>query len=163
MKETTPETKSIPTIWSHNVTELIPYRIRIVIRVVMPIIYTLMILFGITSLLFPIQTFISVVGLNYGYIWSGLIGVVSTTSLIGLILKTRLELYSSIVLTIFLLVYPIYVITNDAMDGNVDHISSFFAAILYLVMPCWRVIDISIDIRKSRRRQLYAESTQGGT
>jgi hypothetical protein len=164
MNQTSKKSSGSLTIWSRNETELVPGRLRNILRIVMPIIYGIMASYGISSMIFPSQTFITVVGLNFGYLWAGLIGIFSTISLVALIFKLKLELYSVIILSTLLLIYPIYILVllfNDPIRGGVTHINVLFVAFLYLVMPVWRALDISLDIRKSQRRQLYAESARG--
>lgn len=150
-----------PMLWSKSQTELIPHRIRAVIRVLMPLWYFFMILFGIGTILSPIKAFNLIIGDDYSYVWAALVSTFATLSLIGLILKTRTELYSSIVLTILLFIYPVYEIIDDSIDGRVDNWGSFFGAAIYILVPFWRVIDILLDIRKSQRRRLYANSLKG--
>lgn len=164
MSQTEEKSKWPLTIWSRDEIELIPNRFRRILITVMPSIYILMALFGVTSFFFPIQTFVTVVGLNYSYIWASLIGVFSIVSLFGLIFRLRLELYGSLILALLLFIYPIYVlilVIYDPVHGGIDRLNSFFAVAIYPVMPTWRFIDISVDIRRGIRRKLYRESTQG--
>jgi hypothetical protein len=153
------------TIWSKTEVELIPHRFRMFLIGVLPITYAIMFLFGVSSIFFPLQTFVTVVGMNSGYYWAGLIGLLAGISLISLIFKKRLELYSALLLTLALAIYPGYallVVFADPVHGGLPALRTFFAALTYPIIPGWRVIDIALEIRKSRRRQLYAESVKGG-
>lgn len=146
------------TIWAKGASDLIPERFRRIITVVMPIVYGLLILFGAFGALFPVTTVSTIIG-TYGMLWSALLGLTALQSLIGLAYRLRIEIYSSIVLTVLLSLYPIFIaviIIVSHRHVNPSVLAVFPAVCLYPVMPAWRVIDIVFEIRKARKRQLYA-------
>jgi hypothetical protein len=152
------------TIWSKGSAELIPDRLRRVITIVMPIIYLLFFLFGFTATLSPVPIFEALVGNLYGSIWAMLIAISSGISLVGLIYRLPLEIYSGIVLTALLTIYPIYIVLlviHDISHNNFSHVGTIYAAALFPIMPGWRVVDIVLELRKARQRQLYAKFALG--
>lgn len=154
------------TIWSKGTEELIPERLRRVVAVVMPLIYGNFVVFGFLSSLYPAPAFTVVVGVQYGTIWAILVTVAAAVSFISLVFRSRIEIYSSLILTILLSIYPIfiaYLVIHFSHDIVLYKFAIVFAVTLYPIMPAWRVVDIVLEIRKSRQRQLYAEATKGGT
>lgn len=153
------------TVYSKGSEELIPQRFRRIITVVMPILYTLLFLFGLTAAIVPVPTFLLLVGTVYGSVWATILAIASLISLISLIFRLKIEIYSSIVVTILLAVYPFYVgylVVHDATaTDDISRLGVMFAVATYAIMPGWRVVDIVLEIRKSKRRQLYAESLLG--
>jgi hypothetical protein len=139
------------------------------VAVVMPIIYALLFMFGSAAFVFPLNVFKTVVGEEFGEWWAIGIALSSLVSLVGLIFKLRIEIYSSIVLTILLAIYPVYlgyVVYLDFQDpdpkNDLGRFASIFSVAIYCVMPAWRVFDIVLEIRKVSKRQLYAKATLGG-
>lgn len=148
------------TIWSPGAKELIPDRFRRILTVVLPIFYVGYIMFGINSAIIPIPTFALLVGDLYGSVWATLVAILAGISLFGLIFRLRFEIYSAIFLAAVLLIYAFYVAIiaytiDDSRSGVI------WVVALYPVLPVWRAVDISIEIRKSRKRQLYAEKVSG--
>lgn len=154
------------TIWSRGTEELIPERFRRIITVVMPLIYGNLAVFGFLSALYPAPTFATVVGVGYGTIWAIMVTTAALVSFLTLVFRSRIEIYSSLILTILLGIYPFYVafiIFHDPDTWNVYKLAVIFAVTLYPIMPAWRVVDIVLEIRKSRQRQLYAAANKGET
>lgn len=153
------------TIWSKGASELIPERFRRIVTVVMPLLYLLFTLFGFTAAFFPVPTFALIVGYGYGQIWAGLIGLTSLLSLVTLIFRNRIEIYSAISLAVILFIYPFYVgylVLHDiSASGDNSRLAVIWAVATYSVMPAWRSLDIALEIRKSRQRQLYVKATLG--
>lgn len=148
------------TIWARGSSDLIPERFRRIITVVMPIIYTLILLFGLLGASFPVPTLTRFIGV-YGMLWSFFVFATAAQSLIGLAYKLRIEIYSSIVLSVLLCVYPVFL--GVLIFTSHHHVSLAVLAVfpftaIVPVMPAWRVFDIIKEIRKSRKRQLYAEA-----
>lgn len=164
MSQTDKKPKSHLTIWSSGTLELIPSRFRRILIFVMPIIYVLIFLFGLTAVLFPHTTVARLSGIDYSFVWANLVGAFALISLVGLIFKLRIELYSSIILTVLIATYPLYLIYegfHDPQHLDFTRLSTIFAGIIYVIMPAWRSIDIVLDIRKAQQRRLYAESLMG--
>lgn len=152
------------TVWSKGSAELIPERFRRLITVVMPLIYMLLIFFGITAALDPVPTFEVLVGTFYGTIWASLVGGSAFVSLVGLAFRLRIEIYAAIVLGALLTIYPFfiaYIVFHDSTHLDLSRLGVIFAVAIYPVMPGWRVIDIVLEIRKARQRQLYAMYSLG--
>ena len=153
------------TVWSRGMHALAPNRFLIVLTLVMPAIYTLLFFFGTVATIIPLPIFLNLVGFNYGVAWAGLIAIAALISLIGLVFRLRIEIYSSIVLAVLLLVYPVfigYAIVTMPTQINIARISSMFSVLIYPIMPAWRSLDIIIEIRKLRKRELIVEASLGG-
>jgi len=153
------------TIWSKAAEEFLPERFRRIILWVMPPIYGLLTLFGITAALVPVPTFKMLIGTQFGITWALVVGCSAFVSLVGLVFRLQIEIYSSIILAVFLFIYPFYIgyivfhDTTALQDSS--RLGIIFAVALYPIMPGWRVIDIVLELRKSRQRQLYALSALG--
>lgn len=146
------------TIWARGASDLIPERFRRIITVVMPIFYILFIIFGALGATFPVATVSAVIG-GSGLTWSALVALTAAQSLFGLVYKLRIEIYSSIVLSVLLSIYPIFlgfIIIASHRHVSPSVLAVFPAVSLYPIMPAWRVFDIVFEIRKARQRQLYA-------
>lgn len=157
---------SYTTIWSRGTEELIPERLRRIITVVMPLIYGNLAIFGFLSALFPSPTFAQVIGIGYGTIWAIMVMVAAAISFFALVFRSMVEVYSALILTILLVIYPFYVafiIFHDPGSWNFYKLAVIFAVTLYPIMPAWRVVDIVLEIRKSRQRQLFAAANKGET
>lgn len=154
------------SIWSHGSASLIPERTRRLITVIMPAFYVLMMFFGISAAFITLPVFDLLVGTFYGAIWGICVALASLVSVLSLIFRLRLEIYSSIVLGALLSVYVLYLIyyvLHDPTSLDTSRIGLVFAAISNTLLPGWRVIDIVLEVRKRRQRQLYAEDQLGGS
>lgn len=153
------------SIWAKGASELIPERFRRIITVVMPLVYSFLILFGTLGALFPVTTLYLLVG-AYGQFWSFLVAATAFQSLIGLAFRLRIEIYSSLVLSVLLTIYPVFIgflifMMPHALD--LSKLAVLPAIAMYPIMPAWRVFDIIFEIRRSRQRQLYAQAVSGTT
>lgn len=151
------------SIWAKGASELIPERFRRIITVVMPLFYSFFVVFGGLGALFPVKTLYLLVG-DYGQIWSFLVAATALQSLIGLAFRLRIEIYSSLVLSVLLTIYPVFIgflifMMPHALD--LSKLAVLPATALYPIMPAWRVFDIIFEIRRSRQRQLYAQAVSG--
>lgn len=149
------------TIWAKDAAEFIPERFRRIITRVVPEVYFLLFLFGVTSSIWPVPTFINIVGGEYGKFWAILVATSALISLVGLIFRLQIEIYSSIILTTLLAVYPLYIVYfvyHDPSNVDLSRAAVIFATMIYPIVPGWRVFDISVEIRKARQRVLYAEA-----
>ena len=155
------------TIWTKGGVEGIPKRFQFLITVVMPLHYILITLFGIFVAIFPLETFSIFIGPVFSSIWAILLALFGILSFISLVLRSKAEMYTSIVVTFLLSVYPFYLIFLTVYESIMDHdlgrIALIFAITIYLIMPAWRVIDIVLELRKTQQRQLYAEFALGET
>lgn len=153
------------TIWSHGAGRFVPERFRRIITVIMPVIYLLLLVFGVCASIYPVPTFQEIVGPLDGIIWAILVSISALLSLVCLIFRCRFEIYSSIILSGLLFVYPFYVtylvIHDSAQSGDFSRLGVIFAVAIYPIMPAWRSIDIVLEIRKSTQRRLFAEQTLG--
>lgn len=152
------------TIYSKGANEIIPTRFRRLITVVMPLFYICLALFGVTAVIFPTPTMSFLVGTFYAVIWAGIVALSGFVSLFALIFRLRSEIYTAIVLAVFLCIYPLYIafiVFHDPNHIDTARFSVIFAVALYPIMPAWRAIDIVLEIRKARQRQLYAKYALG--
>lgn len=152
------------TIWSRKLGPLLPERIQRLDTFVMPVIYSLIMLFGIVTSVDPVPSFEYLVGTYYGFIWSILIGVFAGISLGSLIFRLVSEMYSAIALTFLLVLYPIFMVVLVIHEANINEFSRIGILILVSmmpIMPAWRSVDLMLGIRKSKQRQMYTEQTTG--
>lgn len=167
------------TIWSHGSTELIPERFRRILTVVLPLVYFLLFLFGTVATFIPVPTFKLLIGNYYGSLWALLVAIMALLSFLGLVYRLRLEIYTNILLSILLGIYPFFVagtvffpeqapstfMTHGlfpvSMPESLTRLAVVFSVMIYPIFPVWRAFDIVLEIRKYRKRQLFAEAALG--
>ncbi len=167
------------TVWSHGSTELIPERFKRIITIVLPLVYFQFFVAGVFATFIPLPVFSTLVGDNAASSWAMLVGLTSLISFLGLVYRIRIEIYSNIILSTLLAIYPIFLIVTTmfpnenilyghlytfldfSVNSNAGKISLIFLSSIFPMLPIWRAFDIVLEIRKNRKRQLFAEAALG--
>jgi hypothetical protein len=138
------------TIWDPVLLEEVPPRFRWLYTVLLPVNYTLLALFGAFGIIATIAPVAQVTSLSYANIWTLMVGLTATLTLVGLACRLEaMELYCGIALTIGMATYPVADVILS-LRGDLQHASLAFGLFTFILLPSWRVVDI-VRIRRHRK------------
>lgn len=139
------------SIWSPSLLEEVPPRFRGIYTVLLPLKYSLFVVFGsVTTIETAGGAIARITSGTYSDLWPVLVAAASLAALVGLIARRwALELWATFTLVALLLVYPIALAVTGLLAGNERTIGLGIGLLVFLVAPAWRISDI---IRTERRR-----------
>jgi len=141
------------TVWSHYNTAQIPARYHLLYTVILPLKYLLIGAYGLFSINVTISSIDRVFGPIYGDMWSVTLMVSGWTAMVGIMFYKRLIWLE--VLSVVLLVTLMTLYTGCIFFAAILHVETFrylslLLVLVFLPMPCWRVLDMIRELRPVR-------------
>jgi hypothetical protein len=141
------------TVWSHYNTANIPPRFHLIYTFVLPFKYLSIFLYGALSVPVSISSIDLVFGNIYGDIWSIALMLGGLLALLGICFYARLiwvEVVANVALVTLMMIYVGCILVAFLVGAEEFRFLSLLLVILFLPMPCWRVLDIVRELRPAR-------------
>lgn len=142
------------TVWDPGILDAeVPRRFQSLYTVVLPLKLALFAGFGIAGTIVRVPTVDLVTSVNYGDVWTVMLGLTAVLALAGEIYRReQLALYSTIALVIGYATYPLGALVLTA-GGDLDRAPLAIGLWVLVVTPAWRIIDLVRTIRRRREGQ----------
>lgn len=138
------------TVWSHYNKTAVPKRYQGIYTVVLPFKYTIIALYGLVSIGYPLSSIDLTMGIIYGDLWSFSLMITGLASLVGIAFYPKLLWVEAIALCGILALMGAYIIcifwAGLAGHENFRFLSLLLTA-MFIWVPYWRLIDIIRELR----------------
>lgn len=138
------------TVWSHYNKTDVPKRYHGIYTVVLPFKYSILALYGLISIGYPLTSIDFTMGIIYGDLWSFSLMITGLASLIGEVFYPRLLWVEAIALCGVLALMAAYVVCLfwAALAGFENfRFLSLLLVLMFIWMPGWRLWDIVRELR----------------
>lgn len=141
------------TIWSRHNDQRIPSRYHLLYRLILPLQYFMIALYGELSIGAEIRSIDTVFGTIYGDAWSFCLMVGGLGALVGISFYKRLiwlEAASVVVVATLMVLYIGAILFAAILHVEPFRYLSLLLVLVFLPMPCWRILDITRELRPPR-------------
>jgi len=138
------------TVWGRSyIEEEVPERYRSLYTVALPLQLLCFIVFGTLGTIANVPSVQLVAGVDYVDIWAALLAVIGAATFCALVFRFHwAELVAMIFLVAGLLSYPVSVALLAIGDQDLDRWALAAGLPALLVLPAWRVGDLSVVLRR---------------